>query len=321
MTRRMSWREDVGVTGGGGSGAPVEHVDARCDVGDADDLLCDATGETLGWCHSAEMLGRLRWDTVGGNASLDLLAHLERVHRIVGAAVALGLAAVERGAAAQSATGLSAGAWLAHISRGFGGETAGLLRIGWLLERFEHLRAAVLSGELSLEHARFLAGVCDPGVLDALVALDDELTAAALSKPMQQWRRHVRVLVEQIRTQTAAEHPPEGDTHPGDPDSTCPAGATGTDQDPGPTAANGATEALGASGPIESSGASGPEDAAGSNESSGAAGPGDATGDADSSGASGSNKSSGASGTGELFAEPGAGDTGGRPPDAASESS
>ena len=308
----FAWRDDVGFAARGGAGVVAENPDARWDVGSADDLLFDATGDTLGWCHSAEMLARLQWDTLGGNASLDLLARLERVHRIAGAAVALGLAAVERAGAAECSTGLSAGAWLAHTSRGFGGETAALLHIGRLLERFEHLRAAVLSGELSLEHVRFLAGVCDPGVLDALVALDEELTAAALSKPMQQWRRHVQVLVEQIRTQAAAEHTPEGDTQPGDPGGPNPAGATG------PADATETNESSDASDPADSSGLTDATDATDPTDSSGPADATDATGPTDSSAlADGAD----ASDAGELFAEPAAGDTSGRSADAASESS
>ena len=146
--------------------------------------------ECLGWCASAKIVSVLDWDSLSGGgpgasgpgagASLDLLGRLQRVHQMVGAALALGLAAVQRSGASEAATGLSAGAWLAHTARISGTETAGLLRVGELLERFEELRVAVLAGEIPLEHPRFLATVCDPHTADCLVAFDHELTQAAL---------------------------------------------------------------------------------------------------------------------------------------------
>ena len=153
---------------------------------------------------SASVLARMDWDSLGGDAQLDLVSCLERAHRVLGATLAVGLAAVDRGRSAERVSELSASAWVARSLRGCGGEAARRVRLGYLIGRFECLGAAVLAGELSVEHVGYLDGVNDSVILQQLVESDEELTAAAMRMTLAEWRREIRTRVTILRDENAA---------------------------------------------------------------------------------------------------------------------
>ncbi len=123
---------------------------------------------------------------------------------MLGATLAVGLAAVDRGRSAEAVSELSASAWVARSLRGCGGEAARRVRLGYLIGRFERLGAAVLAGELSVEHFGYLDGVNDPVILQQLVESDEELTVAALRMTLAEWRREIRARVTVLRDENAA---------------------------------------------------------------------------------------------------------------------
>jgi hypothetical protein len=113
------------------------------------------------------------------------------------------MATVDRSATAEHVCGLSASSWWAHARLGSGGQGAWLVRAGELIACFEHLGAAVVRGELTLDHLRSLDEVNDPAVLRELVACDRELCEEALRSPLTRWRRQLKSRVGLIRDDLA----------------------------------------------------------------------------------------------------------------------
>jgi hypothetical protein len=93
--------------------------------------------------------------------------------------------------------GLVTGSWLAREANLPVGACRSQVRTARTLRaHLPETVAAVTDGRLSVEHARVLAGVCNPRVVDRLAELQPEVIALAGEVRFDQWRSEVRHLVE-----------------------------------------------------------------------------------------------------------------------------
>jgi hypothetical protein len=151
---------------------------------------------------AAALAGR-DWEQLDHRTLLGQISALRTVSRTVEAALAVTLATADRSATTEHVCGLSTPGWWAHACLGSGGQGAWLVRAGELIACFEHLGAAVVRGELTLDHLRSLDEVNDPAVLRELIPHDRELCQEALRSPLTRWRRQVKSRVALIRDELA----------------------------------------------------------------------------------------------------------------------
>ncbi len=75
------------------------------------------------------------------------------------------------------------------------------MAVGRILERSSAFADAIVEGQVGIDHVRELAGIDDPLLLRRLTEVEGELVELADTLSFQQWRRHLRRVVDRFRAE------------------------------------------------------------------------------------------------------------------------